>query len=77
MLGLSGRAMKLRSDPHALLRSVIAGRTLHEIVTMVHAQLATKDARDRFEAARHALSHGELVDLATRTLEAARGHVAS
>jgi hypothetical protein len=61
----------IASDPFASCRARIASSTTHEIVTMVHARLGAKDARARFEAARHELSHDELVDLATRTLEGA------
>jgi hypothetical protein len=64
--------MFIASDSFASCRAWIASATTHEIVTLVHARLGTRDARARFEAARYDLSHDELVDLATRTLEGAR-----
>ena len=62
----------IASDPFPSYRARIASATTYEIVTLVHARLGARDARARFEAARHALSHEELVDLAARTLEGAR-----
>ncbi len=59
-------------DPRATgaaLRSQIDAHSTDDIVTLVHSRLATRDERDRFEAARFGLSHSELADLAARTLE--------
>jgi hypothetical protein len=63
--------MAIAGNPVTSSRARIASSTTGEIITMVHARLGARDARAQFEAARYALSHDELVDLAMRTIEGA------
>jgi len=49
----------------------IEGRTVSEIVALVHSRLPSSEARRLFEMRRFGLSRAELVALAARTLHAA------